>query len=113
MGWIAPELTGGALRMRADLSDQSGESRTWAGFVDEATFKRSADVWRLDATPYKPAVGVVAEAGGLTVREYTLDGMNWEMGGMSPIVYVSVWVSEMRGPHGPEVDNSWGARTHG
>ena len=72
--WIAPELKDAGLTMTEDDTDGLSPSRTWAGIVDGPTFKRFADAWHLnDATPAR-----------------TFDGMNWEVGGESPIVYVSV-----------------------
>lgn len=83
--WIAPELSDANLTLIEDRIDGPRPSRTWAGAVDESTFKRFADAWHLDhATGEKSPT--------TSTRTYTLDGMNWESGGKSPIVYVSVRV---------------------
>jgi hypothetical protein len=83
---IAPELDDARLTMTEDHTDQPSPSRTWAGNVDGPTFKRFADAWHLsDAT-----------------RGRTFDGMNWEVGGRSPIVYVSLDVGVVRHGHDAE-----------
>ena len=62
--------------MTEDHTSTPNPSRTWAGIVDGPTFKRFADAWHLnDAT-----------------RARTFDGMNWEVDGQSPIVYVSLYI---------------------
>ena len=95
LDWIAPELRDSGLRMRAHRDDRTGPSCTWAGFVDEATFERFATAWRLDAMPHEPPFTPASQAGHAAMRAYTFDGMNWEIDGMSPIVYVSVLVDEV------------------
>ena len=76
LSWIAPELTHAQLTMTEDHTSTPNPSRTWAGIVDGPTFKRFADAWHLnDAT-----------------RARTFDGMNWEVDGQSPIVYVSLYI---------------------
>jgi hypothetical protein len=90
--WIAPELREAGLTMTEERTDEPACSRTWAGIVDGATFERFADAWRLDAKPHGRTLSLVTEAGDLDMRAYTFDGMNWESGGESPIVYVSLLV---------------------
>lgn len=74
--WVAPELSGADLALIEDHINDPHPSRTWAGKVDDATFKRLAQAWHIDDDS----------------DEYTFDGMNWEAGGISPIIYVSLWV---------------------
>lgn len=113
--WIAPELRDAGLTMTEDHNDEPRPSRTWAGIVDGPTFERFADAWRLDATPYKRTLGLVTEAGELALSTcaYTLDGMNWETGGESPIVYVSLLVGVMRERYRLQTDDSLRVRVHG
>ena len=46
------------------------------------------------------------------MRAYTFDGMNWEMGGESPIVYVSVLVGVVNARYRTEVDTSLPVHAH-
>ena len=94
LAWIAPELREAGLSMVEDHSCEASPSRTWAGIVDGPTFERFADAWQLDAG------SVVTKDGQVGTREYTFDGMNWEFGGESPIVYVSVRVGVRHGAWG-------------
>jgi hypothetical protein len=78
---IAPELGGIGLAMTEDHTDDLADpSCTWAGTVDGSTFGRFADAWRLDERPDSPG------------DDHILDGMNWEVEGWSPVVYVALRV---------------------
>jgi hypothetical protein len=87
--WIAPELKDAGLTMTEDHTDVLRPLRTWAGIVDGPTFNRFADSWHLNDAP----------------RGRTFDGMNWEVGEQSPIIYVSVDVGVVR--------NGYDAEAHG
>jgi len=100
--WIAPELKNARLRMTEDHADEASPSRTWAGIVDGPTFERFADAWKLGEETDDPTVGILTEDGYLATRAYTFDGMNWEAGGESPIVYVSLHVGVVRDVHEPD-----------
>jgi hypothetical protein len=80
LGAVAPELIDAGLRITEDHRDDPIPTRTWAGSVDAATFERFADAWHLDEE----------------TDVHTFDGMNWEVGGESPIVYVSIHVAVVR-----------------
>ncbi len=86
LAWVAPELREAGLSMVENHSLAPSPSRTWAGSVDGPTFERFADAWHLDAS------SSVTDEEQAAAREYTFDGMNWEAGGESPIVYVRVRV---------------------
>ena len=84
LSWIAPELRHAGLVMTEDHTGGPNPSRTWAGVVDGPTFKRLATAWHLhDAT-----------------RARTFDGMNWEVDGRSPIVYVALEIDVVRDGYG-------------
>ena len=83
--WIAPELSDAGLTLIEDHTRGPQPWRAWAGVVDERTFKRFADAWHLD--------GGTDETCSAAPCTYTFDGMNWEAGGASPIVSVSVHVT--------------------
>jgi hypothetical protein len=92
LGWIAPELKTSTLTLTDDHIAGPRPSRTWAGMVDGPTFERFARAWRLPGqiTTTTPPV---TDDPDRVARTYTLDGMNWEAGGISPIVCVSVQVT--------------------
>jgi hypothetical protein len=96
LGWIAPELRDAGLMLTEDHCAGLSPSRTWEGFVDGATFQRFADAWGLHHMPHERTSDVIRGAGHLAMRAYTFDGMNWEIGGESPIVYVSVLVGVVK-----------------
>jgi hypothetical protein len=92
---IAPELKGAALRMTEDHLGDPTPSRTWAGLVDGPTYEQLVNAWRLPTD--------ADEAGDdrdPVTHTYTLDGMNWEAGSVSPIVCVSLQVCSR--PHRTE-----------
>ena len=92
LAWIAPELGDARLALIRDHLNDPMPSRTWAGPVDGRTFERFANSWGLAR---KDAGGSASEPGdGKDKASYarTYDGMNWEVGGESPIISVSVQV---------------------
>ena len=95
LGWIAPELKNSTLTLTDDDIAGPRPSRTWAGMVDGPTFKRFARAWRLprQITGTTPPV---TDDPDRVARTYTIDGMNWEAGGISPIVCVSIQVTRPR-----------------
>jgi hypothetical protein len=91
--WIAPELKGSALTMTEDHLDDPRPSRTWAGVVDGPTYEQVAKAWRLPREVGEPNARTRGDSRELATHTYTLDGMNWETGNRSPIVYVSLQVT--------------------
>jgi hypothetical protein len=104
--WIAPELRDAGLSLIEDHTAGAKPWRAWAGSVSDDTFDRFSVAWGLDAKPDEGTSDVVTNEGRLSLHSYTLDGMNWERGGESPIVYVSVLVGATAGRHGRAVDDS-------
>lgn len=102
--WIAPELRDAGLMLTEDHCAGLSPSRTWEGFVDGATFQRFADAWGLRDKPHDRTLALVPGAGHLAMRAFTFDGMNWEMGGESPIVYASVVVGVVNPRCETEID---------
>jgi hypothetical protein len=82
--WIAPQLKDADLTL-IDKHTRPHPSRTWAGTVDGPTFEHLADAWHLNDQP--------TNNGHPGTQSYTLDGMNWETDGESPIVYLTLTVS--------------------
>jgi hypothetical protein len=90
--WIAPELKGSALTMTEDQLDEPAPSRTWAGPVDGSTYEQFAQAWRLKEAG-ETMSRTVGDHPDQASHTYVLDGMNWESGGESPIVCVSIEVT--------------------
>ena len=72
LGWVAPELVHTGLTM---IKDMLGV-RKWAGVIDHKTYERFVESWGGDAH--------------LTNYRHTWDGMEWEPGGSSPVVCVTL-----------------------
>jgi hypothetical protein len=72
LGWVAPELVDAGLTMTADMLGV----RRWAGVIDSDRYERFVDSWGGDAH--------------LANYRHTWDGMEWEAGGSSPIVWASL-----------------------
>jgi hypothetical protein len=89
--WIAPELENAHLVMTEDHADDKPPTRKWEGLVDGRTFERFARAWCLDAELRE--LNAAAPSDGPDSHTYTLDGLNWEQGGESPIICVSVQVA--------------------
>jgi hypothetical protein len=96
LGWIAPELEDAGLTLLEDQTDDVRPSRKWAGIVDGSTFERFATAWRLRDETSGPSSSPRTRDGPHLARSYAFDGMNWERGGESPIVYVSLHVFPIR-----------------
>lgn len=91
--WIAPELRDAGLHLVEDHLDDPRRSRTWAGSVDGPTFERFAKSWRLPRQNENVTASAFGDSNGTASDARTYDGMNWEDGGASPIVWVSVRVA--------------------
>jgi hypothetical protein len=76
LGRVAPEL------VHADLALTEDEDvREWTGGIDRDTYARLADGWGLD--------------GHLARYRHVFDGMEFEEGGFSPIVWVTLSVRQI------------------
>jgi hypothetical protein len=91
--WIAPELKGSALTLTEDHLADPRPARTWAGLVDGPTYEQFAKAWRLPKDAPETNARTPRDDRELATDTYTLDGMNWETGNQSPIVYVSLQVT--------------------
>jgi hypothetical protein len=89
LGWLVRELRDAGLTMTEDTQ----AVREWAGVVDGDTYARFADGWDLGNKPDQPSL-MQTEHGCLAAHRYTWDGMEWELSGWSPIVWMSIAVSE-------------------
>jgi len=92
LSWIAPELRGARLELIHDHLDDPMPSRTWAGVVDGRTFARFAKSWGLRRGHDGGSASGRDDGSDDALDGRTYDGMNWEFGGKSPIISVSVEV---------------------
>ena len=99
LDWIAPELSDAGLSLIEDNHDGWSPSCKWAGLVNGPTFDRFADAWHLHNENDQPAPDKAN--GHPTMHTHTLDGMNWEAQGESPIIYATVHVWIVRNRHRP------------
>ena len=89
LGWLVPELWDAGLTMAEDTE----AVRKWTGTVDRDTYCRFADGWDLRNKPDQPSL-MQTEHGCLAGHRYTWDSMEWELSRWSPIVWMSIEVSE-------------------
>jgi len=73
--WLAPELVGTGLTLA-----ERHDVRRWTGVPDAESYARFAAAWGLDEHPS---------------HRYTFDGGKWEAGGYSPIIWVSLDLTEL------------------
>jgi hypothetical protein len=74
LSWLAPELVGAGLTLVTEGDDW----RKWAGVIDADTHARVSAAWSLED------------------GHRVFDGMAFETGGSSPIVYVSLGIERER-----------------
>jgi len=96
--WLAPELKDAALIMTEDHLGDPAPSRTWAGLVDGPTYEQLANAWRLPKHADNRNPRTTDDERDPDTHTYTLDGMNWEAGNASPIVCVSIEVTQPAPP---------------
>jgi hypothetical protein len=85
--WLVPELVDAGWT----LTEDTPHSCKWAGVIDGETYARFAKGWGLENKPGEANFG---EHGDLASYSYTFDGLEWESGGSSPIVWMTLTVSE-------------------
>jgi len=88
--WIAPELKDAGLSLIEDNRDGPNPCCEWAGVVDGPKFERFAAAWHLYDEDDQAASDNAS--GQPVMHVHTLDGMNWETQGESPILFVTVHV---------------------
>jgi hypothetical protein len=88
--WLVPELVDAGWTLIEDTPD----SRKWAGVIDANTFAHLAEGWGLEIRRGEANLGMPDEHEDLASDSYTFDGLEWESGGSSPIVWMRFTVSE-------------------
>jgi hypothetical protein len=68
--------------------------RKRAGVIDGETYLRFAEGWGLENKRGEANLDMPGEHGDLASYSYTFDGLEWESGGSSPIVWMGFTVSE-------------------
>jgi hypothetical protein len=89
-GWLVPELVDAGWTLTEDTPDL----RKWAGVIDGDTYVRFAEGWGLENKRGEANLDMPGEHGDLARYSYTSDGLEWESGGSSPIVWMGFTVSE-------------------
>jgi len=87
--WLVPELVEAGLTM----TEHTPGVRNWAGVIDGDTYERFAAAWDLGNKADARNGGVPTD-GHLAQHSYTWDGMEWDLGGWSPIIWMNLKVSE-------------------
>ena len=87
--WLVPELADAGVTM----TGETRAARKWAGVVDGDTYASLVDGWELGSKPRQASL-MQTEYGCLAGHCYTWDGLEWELCGWSPIVWMSLEVSE-------------------
>lgn len=98
LGWVAPALKDASgLEMTEDYTedDDSSEepSRKWAGVITGAEWDALRSDWSIDEDDSEPNGGILTPFGFMESLAFNWDGMDWNVGGETPIVYVSLYVS--------------------
>lgn len=99
LGWLAPPLKDEPeLILTEDDEKDFGDGsiidhRKWAGIVSADGWAKLTREWSIDPDGGEPNGGMITEYGHLAARAYGWDGMGWNLGGNSPIAYVSLYVS--------------------
>jgi hypothetical protein len=89
-GWLVPELVDAGWTLIEDTPD----SRKWAGVIDADTYAGLAEGWGLENRRSEADLSMPGEHRNLASYSYTFDGLEWESGGSSPIVWMRLTVSE-------------------
>jgi len=74
----------------------SGEERTHK-FVAELTnseWEALKDEWSIDVKDSEPNLGILTGFGQLDAWAFNFDGMDWNLGGVTPIDYATLYVGE-------------------
>lgn len=94
LDWIAPELEGAQMSLTTDEAGPEGSwERVWSGLVSEDTYQRLAKNWSLDEADSEPNLGILTEYGHLESLHFDFDGMDWNVGGITPIIHATLRVS--------------------
>ena len=89
-GWLVPEL----VDVGWTLTEDTPDLRKWAGVIDGDSYARFAEGWGLDEKRCEANLGMPGEHGDVASCSYTFDGLEWESGGYSPVVWMRLTVSE-------------------
>jgi len=68
-------------------------TRKFVGLVSEPTWQRFADDWCLTDEDSEPNLGILTEYGHLPGGRWNVDGMDFNLGGVSLIAFVDVSAS--------------------
>jgi hypothetical protein len=76
------------------LIDDTPDQRRWDGVIDADTYARVAEGLGLETRRGEANLSMSGEHGNLASYSYTFDGLEWESGGSSPVIWMRLTVSE-------------------
>jgi hypothetical protein len=92
LAWIAPALVGQPdLNLTEDHESEYEDlgatwHRKWSGVITDAAFRALVDDWAIDLDRGDGAnLGMITEYGLLPAINFDFSGMDWNVGGMTPI----------------------------
>lgn len=100
LAWIAPEISEEpGLTMTEDTTEDEYDldagdypNRKWAGVISRRSYDALAASWSLDPEDSEANLGMLTEYGLLPGLRFNFSGMDWNVGGETPIAYASLSV---------------------
>jgi hypothetical protein len=68
-------------------------TRKFVGIVTEKGWGKLADAWSLEVEDSEANMGILTEYGWMPSDSWNIGGMDWNLGGVTPIAFVDVRVS--------------------
>jgi|SRR5690348_6691062 len=95
LGWLASALKDSRLKITEDMENAHGHviHRKWAGYVTAEEWDRLASEWSISFADSVPNMGMLTEEGFMESYAFNWGGMDWNVGGETPIDYVSLYAS--------------------
>lgn len=74
-----------------DVSETYEVETKWCGWLNREQWESLKDTWGLNPESSTATMGMITEYGGMWALAETHDGMDWNMGGLTPVDYVDIW----------------------
>lgn len=75
------------------VSEDEYPNRKWSGIITHEEWGKLRREWDIDLSESEPNLGMTTEYGYLAGYRFGWDGMDWNVGGETPIAYVSLSAS--------------------
>lgn len=75
------------------FDDDLFPSRKWAGTITRPQWDALRSAWSLTPEASEPNLGMLTGFGKLPAYAFMFDGMDWNMGGLTPIEYASLYIN--------------------